>query len=350
MNGGTGPMDLDAIVFESVDQQQPKAIAHASAAQTSTSGSQSAAASGSAGRLSATPNAVVGNGASSGTSDPGSNADDSPPAVNAQPAAVPAGVTASPNAATASTANTGISTADVQPSAIPNASLPNTSQAERSDVPESSNSSKSHHGLPKGAIVGIAIGCVVVFLLIAAFIFILYRRRRRNDPDTEFGYFFRGQGSMSEKRDQYLGRSDSRSTQFSSDSGETLRGYGEPFREKDVTELPTPLPPQPAYMGNSAYMTNTAQHSGAGMDDASDITDMYSRTEPGTPMRPPRPPELRLRTVVVVMGRRNGPPSPRANRHRIVECEFGAGASLLPFRIAFDIAVCYRLAFPQVYE
>ncbi|KAI9061784.1 hypothetical protein FKP32DRAFT_1575492, partial [Trametes sanguinea] len=72
MNGGTGPMDLDAIVFESVDQQQPyvsrlttlalciltarrKAIAHASAAQTSTSGSQSAAASGSAGRLSATP-------------------------------------------------------------------------------------------------------------------------------------------------------------------------------------------------------------------------------------------------------------------------------------------------------
>ncbi|OSC97450.1 hypothetical protein PYCCODRAFT_1138206 [Trametes coccinea BRFM310] len=40
MNGGTGPMDLDAIVFESVDQQQPKAIAHASAAQTSASGSQ----------------------------------------------------------------------------------------------------------------------------------------------------------------------------------------------------------------------------------------------------------------------------------------------------------------------
>ncbi|KAL7281425.1 hypothetical protein ACG7TL_004738 [Trametes sanguinea] len=307
MNGGTGPMDLDAILFESVDQQQPKAIAHASAAQTSASGSQTAAPSGSAGRISATPYVALVSDFTNALKlillqkrgrTPGSGSSSlAPLAANAQPAAVPAAVTASPNTVAESSTDTVASTSSVQPSATPNASSPNASQPERSGTPESSSSSNSHHGLPKGAIIGIAIGCVVVLLLIAAFIFILLRRRRRSirrrrhqtalpsptlplqDPDTEFGYFFRGQGSMSEKRDQYLGRSDSRSTQFSSGSGETLRGYGEPYREKDVTELPTPLPPQPACMGTNGYSTNNAQYNGARLDDASDITDMYSRTE-----------------------------------------------------------------------
>ncbi|CDO72751.1 hypothetical protein BN946_scf184994.g3 [Trametes cinnabarina] len=316
MNGGTGPMDLDAIVFESVDQQQPKAIAHASVAQTGASSSQSPAPSGSAGRLSATPNAFSGNSPNAGaTSDPGtpstSSVDNAPADANAQPAAAPAAVTAVPNAAPASPVNTDSSVSDAQASAFPNASFSNASQPERTSGIGGSSASNSHRGLPKGVIIGIAVGCAVV-VLIAAFLLILLRRRRRivrrrrhktalpspilplQDPDTEFGYFFRGQGAMSEKRDQYLGRPDSLSTQSSSDSGKTLRGYEGPYGEKDVTELPTPLPPQPAYM--SSYATNTAHYNKASIDNGSDITDMYSRTDPGTPVRPPRPPELRLST------------------------------------------------------
>ncbi|KAI0661285.1 hypothetical protein C8Q70DRAFT_705010 [Cubamyces menziesii] len=95
------------------------------------------------------------------------------------------------------------------------------------------------------------------------------------DPDTEFGYFFRGQGAMSEKREQYLGQSSSR---FSRDSGATLQGsYSGPYKEKDVTEMPTPLPPAPAYMGRgSSYTTNTATLNGP-VEDGTDIADMYSQ-------------------------------------------------------------------------
>ncbi|KAH9895082.1 hypothetical protein C8Q73DRAFT_790264 [Cubamyces lactineus] len=339
MNGGTGPIDLDGIVYQTVDQSQPKAVAHGIIAQ-STSDSPTAASTqvssvdpSSAGGPSATPNVATASSsnndpeqnapAQSSTASPNADPSETPTGITTQaestpqssdqtqttePAAAPAAVTASPNAAPTGPNTSSESDATRQPIATPNAVRPQTGQAEHSG-PTIAGTSKPHRGLPIGAIVGIAIGCAVLLLLIAAFIFLFMRRRRRirarrrktnlpspilplQDPDTEFGYFFRGQGAMSEKRDQYLGQSSSR---FSRDSGATLQGsYGGPYKEKDVTEMPTPLPPAPAYMGRgSTYTTDTATLNGP-VEDGTDIADMYSHMDPGVPTRPPRPPDLRL--------------------------------------------------------
>ncbi|KAI0330999.1 hypothetical protein GY45DRAFT_1361094 [Cubamyces sp. BRFM 1775] len=324
MNGGTGPIDLDAIVYETVDQSQPKAVAHGIIAQSTSDGSTttsieaSSVDPSSAGGPSAIPNAVTASSGNNGSDEnapaqsptAASNADPSEPPTTTQadttsqssdqttqPAAAPAAVTASPNAIATGSSSSSENDATRQPIASPNAVRPQNGQAEHSG-PTIAGTSKPHRGLPIGAIVGIAIGCAVLLLLIAAFIFLLMRRRRRlrarrrrtnlpspilplQDPDTEFGYFFRGQGTMSEKRDQYLGQSNSR---FSRDSGTTLQGsYGGPYKEKDVTEMPTPLPPAPAYMGRgSTYTTDTATLNGP-VDDGSDIADMYSQMHTSPP-------------------------------------------------------------------
>ncbi|KAJ8469525.1 hypothetical protein ONZ51_g8939 [Trametes cubensis] len=335
MNGGTGAIDLDAIVYETVNQAQPKAVAHGIIAQSPSSDSSAANTqtssvnTSSAGGPSATPNAIT---TDSGDSSSGQDAASQSPAAspNADPneppattqadttpqpsdqatqsAAAPAAVTASPNAVSTGSSTSSENDTTKQPIASPNAVRPQTGQAEHSG-PTIAGTSKPHRGLPIGAIIGIAIGCAVLLLLITAFIFLFMRRRRRlrarrritnlpspilplQDPDTEFGYFFRGQGAMSEKREQYLGQSSSR---FSRDSGATLQGsYSGPYKEKDVTEMPTPLPPAPAYMGRgSSYTTNTATLNGP-VEDGTDIADMYSQMDPGIPTRPPRPPDLRL--------------------------------------------------------
>ncbi|KAI0355736.1 hypothetical protein OH77DRAFT_1424685 [Trametes cingulata] len=328
MNGGTGPIDLDSIVFETVDRQQPKIVAHATTGPVTdgagASSSQSLAASAStqtAGRIAANVNP---DGDSSDTEAP---EQDVGPATPADPGPTTAPVDAPPPVATDADSNAQstalptlldpvlpsanvVSPSTIDPGGQPNAAVNGiepTGQAERVSKSPIAGTSKAHRGLPMGAIIGIAIGCVMVLLVIVAFFLICLRRRRRakarrrktalasptlplQDPDTEFGYFFRGQGAMAEEREEYLRHS--AQSRMSWMSGDTLRGYGGPYKEKDVTEMPTPLPP--VFVRDSSYTSDASTLNGDRVDEASDITDMYSRMDAGAPVRPPRPPELRL--------------------------------------------------------
>ena len=97
---------------------------------------------------------------------------------------------------------------------------------------------------------------------------------------------------MSEKREQYLGQSSSR---FSRDSSATLQGsYNGPYKEKDVTEMPTPLPPAPAYMGRGgSYTANTATLNGP-VEDGTDIADMYSQMVCHVQLEYTPPPQVQI--------------------------------------------------------
>ncbi|KAI0369665.1 hypothetical protein BV20DRAFT_1053044 [Pilatotrama ljubarskyi] len=321
MNGGTGPIDLDSIVYETVGRQQPKIVAHATTGRVAGGGespsSQSFASSVST-QAAADANADL----DPGTEDSDTNAS---PSTSTDPAATTTPVDGPSSVATdADSQSTAQSTlldpvlpspnivapSLSDPSAPPNATangLEPTGQAERVSNSPIAGTSKAHRGLPMGAIIGIVIGCVMLILVIVALFLMFLRRGRRvkarrrktalassvlplQDPDTEFGYFFRGQGAMAEDRNEYFRHSaQSRMSQM---SGDTLRGYGGPYKEKDVTEMPTPLPP--VLVRDSSYTSETSTLNGDRVDEASDITDMYARMDPGGPIRPPRPPELRL--------------------------------------------------------
>lgn len=156
--------------------------------------------------------------------------------------------------------------------------------------------------------------------------FLRRRRRARNsrrrtvlpspvlplqDPEKESGYFFGGHGGTTDMRGQYVEQSPpSRMSQTSSNTAATLGAYAPPLKGQDTKGMPTP--PPPIFVRDSSYTSESATLNGD--DDGYDIADLYShmvsRTrslragfeshprralqDPGAPIRPPRPPELRL--------------------------------------------------------
>lgn len=147
-------------------------------------------------------------------------------------------------------------------------------------------------GIPKGAIIGAIVGVAVLLLLVAVLLFVFIRRRRHarhgrgktlpspilplQDPEKNRGYFFGGQGATSDQRARYLDAAQNRISQQSFESGSTLRGggYDAPYQEKDITGMPTPLPP--VFVRDSSYTAETNTLRGRD-DDESDIADLYSR-------------------------------------------------------------------------
>ncbi|KAI0821705.1 hypothetical protein BC628DRAFT_1422514 [Trametes gibbosa] len=330
MNAGSGPIDLDGIVYETVNQSQQNVppSAGTSSGQSSSTSTPNSASTQSA-RVSAKPHASGGPGngdSGDGLSDPEPPPSASPTATpnttpgdvlptthggsgeettspQETPSATPTRVAVTPPAVLSSSASTDAngSLATIDPNQPPG-------QAQRDSKPTvSGTASQPKGGLPKAAVIGIIVGCAVLLLLIAVLVFMLLRRRRRakharrktglpspilplQDPEQNFGYFVRGQGAMAEKRAYYLDESQFRTSQASDDSAETVGKYGGPYREQDITAMPTPLPP--VFVRDSSYTAETTTLHGD--DDGSDIADLYSRMDAGPPVRPSRPPELRL--------------------------------------------------------
>ncbi|OJT05786.1 hypothetical protein TRAPUB_3365 [Trametes pubescens] len=329
MNGGSGPIDLDAIVYETVGQTQQGAPPQASGDPTSFNGASqtsSSSASTQSGKVSAKPHAITGSGNGDSSADTSSAPLTAVPII-ASPDAPPPTTqvdTGAQNTGAPGTPNVGATPVPASPNALPSGS----SQAERARDPTVTGTSQLKGGLPKSAVIGIIVGCAVAILLIAALLFMFLRRRRRarngrrktllpspilplQDPEKESGYFFGGHGGTADTRGQYVEQSPQwRMSQTSSNTAATLGVYAPPPNGKDTKEMPTP--PAPIFVRDSSYTSETATLNGD--DDGYDIADLYSHMvsltrslrasfeshlcralqDPGAPIRPPRPPELRL--------------------------------------------------------
>ncbi|TBU24519.1 hypothetical protein BD311DRAFT_799404 [Dichomitus squalens] len=330
MAAGGGPVDIDAVIFETTDGQQgdPAGTQTASAP----AGSQTA------GRISANPHAIGGpnapvSGQDASQTATASSADPSAtgqPSTqpNAQPNAQPNGQqssaaqtdaqatgqqgtqpTAQPNAqpnanpnANASDSGSSPTSAQPQPSSTTSAPGSSISQAEQANrTPQIAGTSQAHKGLPLGAIIGIAIGAAILLLLVVALVLFLLRRRRRasaarrrmtaglpsptlplQDPEGQTGYFFGGYGNGSTKgsnpmREKYLATKlfPTAGARPISQESFTSGGRTTPYSERNAT----PQPLEPAVLRDSVHTNGY------------DVAEAYSQMPP---TRPPRPPEMRL--------------------------------------------------------
>ncbi|TFK78995.1 hypothetical protein K466DRAFT_668266 [Polyporus arcularius HHB13444] len=318
MAAGGGPVDIDAVVYETTSDQRQGSVP--------TTGTQTVSASSSSQsvpRLSATPNAKTG-GSDDTASDQAPSSSSNAAATSEQPD-VPS--TAQPN--TQASAQPGDQSSQGNPqsnpqtspqataqlSARPNASAgaaasaapsssqpqgatttanflsPTISQAQSAgDIPIA-GTTQAQRGLPMGAIIGIAIGAVVGLLLLVALFFLLLRRRRAKarrhanvtlaspvlplqNPDTQGGYFFGG----------------------------FARGQSaNPMRELYLRTSPAmPQAPSPVHAGRRSGVellpaSTFRDSSGSYADTATLVseggTDMSMKM---APTRPTRPPELHL--------------------------------------------------------
>ncbi|RPD54766.1 hypothetical protein L226DRAFT_349881 [Lentinus tigrinus ALCF2SS1-7] len=326
MAAGGGLVDIDAIMYETTEQQPISGSSASSGTQTASASSSSQ----SVARISANPNGKIdgSNGkasdqATSSSSLSPSSATSAPAASStsvqlaAQPTAQP---NAQPNAQPGDQSSQGSgqtsSQATTQPNARPNASAgaappsssslsqsqsasstanflsPTISQAQSAGNSPIAGTTKAQHGLPTGAIVGIAIGVAVGLLVLVALILLFLRRRRAKarrhaevalpspvlplqNPDTRGSYFFGGYGNDSgpgnPTRDQYLARSPPAMAQAPSPAVTRTRG----------SEL---LPSSTFRDSGSSYTETATLVSESG-------TNVSLKTGPA---RPTRPPELHL--------------------------------------------------------
>ncbi|KAI1785762.1 hypothetical protein LXA43DRAFT_1099907 [Ganoderma leucocontextum] len=372
MAAGEGPVDVDAIVFETTDKQQSGTSSGIQMAPTpspsssqtgnrisanphtqgpnESASSQSTSATRPSSNRSATPSTspkpsptVSSSSATRPSSSRSATPSTSPkpsPTVSSSSATAPLNgrlssqASAQPSGQDTTAAHTesdaqvrGQSTAqsNAQPTAQPSSSEPtrsstssalgpSISQAEQANSPQIAGTSHVQKGLPLGAIIGISIGAAVALLLLIALLFCLMRRRRRaatarrrmtaglpspilplQDPARHMSYYFgaysnsqnAGPSGGNAMRELYLNAGPLPPSQSSFGSGVTMQGHATPY-QKDADMV---KPMAPAVLRDSVYSnadTATLASEDGYMTEASFKT---------IPVRPPRPPEVRLSVV-----------------------------------------------------